>query len=135
MHTVYALIDPRSQEVRYIGITYNVYQRMRQHSRCEGHNKRKNAWIEELQQEQLMFSMHSLENVGTFDEALARELYWIKYYLNAGASLTNLAGVPKEPHYPDPNKRCYRCCHILREVELGYWSCVCGLAKWHRREP
>lgn len=91
--TVYSLIDPRDNAIRYIGITYDVYQRMRQHSRCAGYNEAKNAWIQELQNEQLMFIMHSLEKVRTIEQALEREAYWIVYYLEQGAKLFNIAGV------------------------------------------
>jgi predicted GIY-YIG superfamily endonuclease len=90
-YTVYALLDPRDQSVKYIGITKDVYSRMRQHSRCEGNNTAKNAWITELQREQLMFIMHSLEKVRTFEQALKREEAWIKAYLDAGISLLNIA--------------------------------------------
>src|SRR6266571_4586846 len=94
IYTIYALIDPRDQAIRYVGITYAVYQRMRQHSRCEGYNEAKNTWIQELQREQLMFIMHSLEKVETVEEALDREKVWIEHLLKQGANLTNIAGLP-----------------------------------------
>ncbi|MFL5628739.1 MAG: GIY-YIG nuclease family protein [Ktedonobacteraceae bacterium] len=93
LFTVYALIDPRDQVIRYIGITHDVYQRMRQHSRCIGDNAAKNAWIQELQEMQLMFIMQSIEQVKTLDQALERELYWIKHYLHQGVPLLNISGV------------------------------------------
>ena len=92
-YSIYALIDPRDGAIRYIGMTRDIYQRMRQHSRCVGDNSAKNAWIEELQQEQLMFIMHSLEKVKTIEQALARELYWIDYYQRQGAALLNRTGI------------------------------------------
>jgi predicted GIY-YIG superfamily endonuclease len=91
-YTVYALIDPRDQAIRYVGISYDVYQRMRQHSRCEGNNAAKNAWIQELQREQLMFIMRALEKVETLEAALEREQAWIKHLLRQGVKLTNIAG-------------------------------------------
>jgi len=103
IYTIYALVDPRDQSVRYIGVTYDVFQRMRQHSRCEGNNKAKNAWVEELQRIQQMFIMRSLEQVDAMDEALIRESYWIQRYLREGANLFNIAGIaesfdrPKKP--------------------------------------
>lgn len=99
-YTVYSLIDPRDQSIRYIGITYDVYQRMRQHSRCEGTNQAKNAWIQELQQEQLMFIMHSIEKVATFEQALERESYWIQHYLSQSVLLLNIMGVPEDTAKP-----------------------------------
>jgi hypothetical protein len=103
--TIYILIDPRDQAVRYVGITYDVYQRMRQHSRCEGNNEAKNAWIQDLQQEQLMFIMHSIEKVETVEQALERESYWIQHYLQQGAHLTNIASVPIKPRKPAKVKK------------------------------
>lgn len=103
-YTVYALIDPRDQSVKYIGITKDVYSRMRQHSRCEENNTAKNAWITELQREQLMFIMHSLEKVRTFEQALKREAAWIKAYLDAGIPLLNIAvaqSYKNPPSQPD----------------------------------
>lgn len=111
--TIYALIDPRDMAIRYIGITEDVYQRMRQHSRCEGNNAEKTAWIEELQKEQLMFIMQSLEKVKTIEEALTREQHWIRHHLEQGAKLTNIAGVPsklsteKKPAEKQPDKFSY----------------------------
>ncbi len=102
IYTVYALIDPRISSdpspsaVRYIGITYNIYQRMRQHSRCEGLNERKNAWIRGLQEDQIMFTMYSIEKVDTYEKALEREVYWIEYYTKRSAQLLNIAGMPTE---------------------------------------
>src|SRR5216683_6354333 len=91
-YTIYALIDPRDQTIRYVGITYDVYQRMRQHSRCEGNNAAKNAWIQELQELQLMFIMRALEKVETLEAALEREQVWIQHLLRQGVKLTNIAG-------------------------------------------
>lgn len=100
MFTVYSLIDPRDNSIRYIGITEDVYSRMRQHSRCEGNNGAKNAWVQELQKQQLMFIMHSIEKVRTFEQALEREAYWIRFYLAQGIPLLNVAGVPNDPTKP-----------------------------------
>jgi predicted GIY-YIG superfamily endonuclease len=95
MYTVYSLIDPRDNCTRYIGITDNVYQRMRAHTRDEG-NTAKNAWLSELKKEQLLFIMHSIEKVNTFEQALAREEYWIHHYLGQGIPLLNIARTPEK---------------------------------------
>src|SRR5487761_1096917 len=93
LYTIYTLIDPRDQTVRYVGITYDVYQRMRQHSRQEGNNKGKKARVRGFEELQNIFIMHSLEQVRTIEEALEREIYWIQHYLQQGAHLTNIAGM------------------------------------------
>jgi predicted GIY-YIG superfamily endonuclease len=101
MYTVYSLIDPRTSLTHYVGITEDVFSRMRQHSRGEGNNVAKNAWIQELQREQLMFIMHSLEKVDTLEQALEREKFWIRHYLDKGEPLTNIASVISSSS-PDP---------------------------------
>ena len=108
MYTVYVLIDPRDHSTQYIGITKDVYQRMRQHSRCEGNNTAKNAWIVALQKEQVMFIMHSLEKVETFGQALDRETYWIRHYLGQGIPLLNSAGIVPVPARRQPDKPRHR---------------------------
>lgn len=115
-YTIYALIDPRDQAIRYIGITYDVYQRMRQHSRCAGNNEAKNAWIRELQVVQQMFIMHSIEKVGTFEQALEREAYWIAFSLQQGDSLLNIVGVTN-PTPLSPPKRAVKP-RLIRNIPI-----------------
>lgn len=117
VYTVYALIDPRDQFVRYIGITYDVYQRMRQHSRCEGNNTAKNAWIAELQREQYVFIMHSIEKVTSFEKALERESYWIHYYLQKDVKLFNIAGTSES--FEKPKKPLLNLATIFLQLQDG----------------
>lgn len=91
--TVYRLKDPRDNTIHYIGITINVYERFKQHLRCDGCNPGKDEWIQELQLAQQMVIMESIEQVGPLSYALERETYWIQYYLQQGAELFNIAGV------------------------------------------
>lgn len=94
MITIYALIDPRDNVVRYVGITNNIYERFKQHIRCDGTNARKDAWIRDLRDQQFMVYMHALERVETYEQALDREMFWIRHYLSQGILLTNISGVP-----------------------------------------
>lgn len=94
-YAIYALIDPRDNAVRYIGLTNDVYDRFKQHIRCEGVNKQKDAWIKELHEEQQMVIMKTLERVRTYAQAAEREVDWINHFINAGASLLNIASMPK----------------------------------------
>lgn len=91
MYTIYSLIDPRNHTTRYVGITVDVYQRFKQHIRCDGCNPEKDAWIQELKEKQLLVIMQSLEQVETLEEALRQEQYWIKHYSRLGVLLTNSA--------------------------------------------
>jgi hypothetical protein len=93
--TIYRLRDPRENTIRYIGITLNVFERFKQHLRCDGVNPAKDAWIRELEWAQLLPLLDSIERVGSFAEALDREKYWIGQYLQQGENLFNLAALPR----------------------------------------
>lgn len=50
MHSVYALVDPRTQQVRYIGIAQDIHRRYAQHMLYPQGGEAKLAWMEELKQ-------------------------------------------------------------------------------------
>ena len=89
MFTVYALVDPRDDTTRYVGISNEIYARFSQHVRCEGNNLAKNAWIQELKEDQVMVIMRSLEVVEDIEQAKEREEYWINHFLKTGVRLFN----------------------------------------------
>lgn len=92
MYSIYALIDPRDKSVRYVGITRDVYQRFMDHIQCSGSNYAKNAWITELRAVNKMIIMQTLEDVGTREQALERENYWIKHYEMLKEPIMNISG-------------------------------------------
>jgi hypothetical protein len=91
-YTIYRLRDPRDNAIRYIGITVNVFERFKQHLRCDGVNPAKDAWIVELELAQVLPVMDSLEQICPWPYALARESYWISFYQLLGADLFNVTG-------------------------------------------
>ena len=104
---IYALVDPRDNLVRYIGITTDTKYRYRQHSR-RGYNRSIWKWARELEHLGMFPVMHIIETINreaeTSDDAFKqivseREAYWIGEYLRLGASLFNTFGVTKRyPH-------------------------------------
>lgn len=108
-YTIYALIDPRDYTVRYIGITDDVYQRFKEHLRCDGYNPGKDAWIEELKQANVMLIMKTLEVVETVDQARERETHWIHYHRFLGIPLFNLViptiRIPSTPRTRKPRSK------------------------------
>src|SRR5712691_11915834 len=91
-HTIYALIDPRNDVVRYIGMTATpLGHRLYLHLTNErGKRTKKTEWIRELQQADLQPNIQALEeNIENAQQAGRRERHWIHHYLDSGAPLTN----------------------------------------------
>lgn len=92
---VYALIDPRTDAVAYIGISFNATWRFSQHLKCDSTNNAKNTWIKELQSEGLNPVLKILETVETSEVARKREMYWIKYFASQQMPLRNIKGTSR----------------------------------------
>lgn len=91
-YLVYALKDPRTQEIRYIGKSTSGMRRALQHKDSSSLKKisHKNNWIKSLLDLGLMYKIEILQECLSNDEALQQEVYWIKLYKEMGANLTNL---------------------------------------------
>lgn len=90
MYVIYALIDPRDNTVRYVGITDDVYKRFLSHIQCTGGNLAKNLWIAELRAANKMVIMETLEEVEDHTRALEREMYWIQHFQALKEPLANI---------------------------------------------
>ena len=86
---VYALVDPRTDVVFYIGITNSINERLKQHINYKDSNTEKRAWIQRLKEKNLVPSMKVLDMVKNRMAAVECEEYWIYYYLGQGVQLTN----------------------------------------------
>lgn len=91
MYTIYALIDPRDNTVRYVGVTDNVYARFAQHMNCSGNNYPKNAWIHELRSMNMMLIMENLEQTEIREYAYEREQYWIQHFEMLHEPIVNIS--------------------------------------------
>jgi hypothetical protein len=99
--TIYALTDPDSGEVRYVGrTTNNLWQRYSQH--LMGVSKATKPWVQALRPLQKVPSLKILEEGVSVEGAGVRERYWISYWLEQGASLLNYFHTPK-PHSLQPS--------------------------------
>src|SRR5688500_15849071 len=88
MGYVYCLIDPRSDQIRYVGRAANLEKRYRDHHspsrlRTPTH---KNYWIRSLMKENLRARMFVLEETEDF---VGAEKWWIHHLSREGFSLTN----------------------------------------------
>src|SRR5712692_9840227 len=82
---IYALIDPRDDTVRYVGVTQDVYFRLHRHIK-DTSKPDKRAWINDLEQQGLSPELEILETIEVESDidvvALEREKYWILEFLN-----------------------------------------------------
>lgn len=95
-YQIYALVDPRDNAIRYVGLSDDVKVRQYQHTRGYAGNVQEQRWIEELQRDGLSPLLQVLETIDTGDDkyALAREReeYWISEMKRLGCSLLNVFG-------------------------------------------
>lgn len=110
MPVVYALGDPRTNEIRYIGIAHDVHKRYAQHLNSPHHNPAKNAWMKAIKNAGLVPSLIILEADVDENMLRTRENYWIQHYLDQGEPLTNAANrlgteIPYTPPKADPPRK------------------------------
>ena len=91
-YTIYKLIDPTDNKVRYIGLTLNdLRMRLKSHLSEPG-KSHKIFWIKKLKKQGLKPIIESVEeNISTYDEACQREIYYINHFKSLGFDLTNMA--------------------------------------------
>lgn len=90
MYSVYALVDPRDQAVRYVGLSQNVHKRYAAHL-VISERPNKTLWIKELMQAGTPPALTVLETNLSRKEAEAKEGQWIQHYLDQGYALLNLS--------------------------------------------
>lgn len=99
---IYALLDPDTDEVRYVGKTDNTNRRLSRHIHvAENDNPAKVKWVTSLKANGKIPKMVILEESAP-DTWVDREKHWIAYYRASGAALTNLSsgGHGRDTKYP-----------------------------------
>lgn len=88
---IYALIDPRDGQPRYVGKTIDPTKRLNGHinpkRKCNCHSAN---WIRQLVKAGFMPEMKIIEEVKPGDDWKERERFWIQKYQEMGYSLTNI---------------------------------------------
>lgn len=121
MTYIYALIDPDTQEVRYIGKSNNPENRLINHISMLDKNEYKAEWIISLKERSKEPIVMILEEVQV-SSWKASEKKWIKYYRNLGSNLTNLT------HGSENNKNTLRKNETNNKNYGIYFDN--GLSKW-----
>lgn len=85
---IYGLIDPRNNEVKYVGKTFRLERRFKDHLNEKG-NTLKTAWIKKLKKLNLIPELFILDetNIEKCDDL---EIYWICQMKTWGFSLKNM---------------------------------------------
>lgn len=88
---IYALIDPRTRTVRYVGKSDNPEYRLSQHCRAEQYtNPKLRAWVLDLRGRGLVPAMEVMERPRKA-RWMERERAWIKHYrMMSGGTLLNI---------------------------------------------
>lgn len=91
-YTIYKLIDPITNEIRYIGLTFNeLKQRLKSHC-SEKSKSHKSNWVQSLRNKGLKPIIESIEdNILSYDEVCDKEIFYINKYKLEGHKLTNMA--------------------------------------------
>ena len=82
-YLIYGLIDPRDNQMRYVGATKNIYKRLSRHMAGNKSNVDRVSWLESLKSENLVPSVFDIDEVDEreWEEA---ERFWIEYYQHLG---------------------------------------------------
>lgn len=88
---IYALMDPETDAVRYIGKTITPEIRLAMHL-CEKRGTHKNNWLHKLRAKGLRPVMVVIETIRNSDDGdwQERERFWIAHYRALGEPITNL---------------------------------------------
>lgn len=91
---IYGLIDPRNQQLRYVGKTVLApARRLANHiwqARNSKHKRHVLAWIASLDAENLTPELVEIEKVDPFGDWEEAEQFWISYFRFIGSDLCNL---------------------------------------------
>lgn len=85
---IYALVDPITEQVRYIGKSNNPRKRYNAHLTDTRFSKHKINWIKKLKEQSLVPVLQILEEVSQ-EIWQERERYWIAFYREHGHNLIN----------------------------------------------
>ena len=86
---IYALKDPRTNEIRYIGKSNDPEYRFKNHiNKCRDKNTHKRNWINELRKEKMKPILEIIDTV-PIDKWKEFEKFYIKKYINEGCKLVN----------------------------------------------
>ena len=90
-NVIYVLIDPNTDEVRYVGKAIDLYTRIKNHYKPSRliTKTHKNNWLNKLLSENKYVKINVVEELENYDLLNKAEIKWIKFYKELGCDLTN----------------------------------------------
>jgi len=86
---VYALCEPNSSKVRYVGKTSNLKGRFKRHLETKDERSHLYRWVKKLQKSGKNPEIKVLQECFSDAAAYEAEIYWISEYLSKGEKLCN----------------------------------------------
>lgn len=87
---IYGLIDPITNELRYVGKSINPQNRLRKHiSERNLHDSHKDRWLRKLNSIDLRPELFIIDEINNGDDWQFWEMFYISYYKSIGCNLTN----------------------------------------------
>ncbi len=132
---IYTLVDPRNEEVRYVGQTHDPKARLKRHLRLRREESiypgSRAEWIASLRAVGLRPAMIVVEEVEAGANVYERERRWMFHYLRQGACLTN-GEATTYPHLFNA-ARAMSLDYLTEPVDSGAW-CALFDAWWEDSE-
>ncbi len=131
LYQIYALIDPRDNSIRYIGMSADVHVRFYGHLKSHKANEGKRRWLAELQRKGIEPALQILETIEASGDAYAiaceREHYWIDEMIRLGSPLLNIIGI-KRSYFPPTKDISTR--HKMKSSKMETPSSTAKSAEW-----
>jgi hypothetical protein len=95
MRYIYQLIDPTTNQIRYIGQTDNIKRRYNDHissslnKNSSSYNTHKSSWVRKVVNNNLFPIIEVVEECNSLEQSNIRERYYIEKLTNEGYKLTN----------------------------------------------
>lgn len=122
-NVIYALIDPRSLLIRYIGLSSNGISRAKDHRRPSCPDTYCRRWVKSLQRLGLDYEIFKLETFDTPTKLAEAERWWIAYGRACGWPLTNImdgGGMSEETILKKRRQREFRLAEEARHLRDFY---------------